>query len=66
MRRASVAAAYATHRLLDEALGRSLAAQVVSVGAGLLAGAAVYIGIVLLAKVPEAASLARMVRRRLA
>ncbi len=60
------AVAYATHWLLDDALGRSLAAQVVSVGAGLLAGAAVYAGIVLLAKVPEAASLARMVRRRLA
>jgi putative peptidoglycan lipid II flippase len=60
------AVAYATHRLLDEALGRSLLGQVVSVGAGLVAGAAVYAGIVLLAKVPEAAYLARVVRRRLA
>jgi putative peptidoglycan lipid II flippase len=59
------AVAFATHWFLDDALGRSLVAQIASVGAGLAAGAAVYAGIVLLANVPEAASLVRMVRSRL-
>ena len=56
--------AYATWWLVDEGLGRSLPAQVVSVGMALAAGFAVYGAIVLLARVPEAGQLARMLRRR--
>ncbi len=57
-------AAYAGWWLLDQALGRSLVAQVVSVGSGLAAGSLVYGGVVLLARVPEAEQLARRLTRR--
>jgi hypothetical protein len=56
--------AYATWWMLDDALGRGLVAQIVSVGAALVAGFAVYFGIVLVAKVPEAGYLRRLVTRR--
>jgi putative peptidoglycan lipid II flippase len=55
--------AYATWWALDQALGRSLIAQIVSVGTALLAGFAVYGGLVLLARIPEAQYLGRLVRR---
>jgi putative peptidoglycan lipid II flippase len=58
------AVAYGAWRLLDDALGRSLIAQIVSVGVALGAGFAVYVAIVVLAKVPEAQYLSRLVRRR--
>jgi len=48
------AVAYAVWRGLDELLGRSLPAQVVSVGGGLAAGIAVYCVVVLVLRVPEA------------
>jgi putative peptidoglycan lipid II flippase len=48
------AVAYAVWRGLDELLGRSLPAQVVSVGGGLTAGIAVYCVAVLVLRVPEA------------
>jgi putative peptidoglycan lipid II flippase len=48
---------------LDEALGRSLLAQVVSLGSALLAGALVYAAAVLALRVPEAAQVMRLVRR---
>ncbi len=57
-------AAYTGWWLLDQALGRSLIAQIISVGTGLTAGFGVYAGLVLLARVPEAEQLARMVTRR--
>jgi putative peptidoglycan lipid II flippase len=62
---ASGAAAFGVHLLLDEALGRSPAGQSVSVGGGLAVGFLVYSGLVLLARVPEADYLARLVRARL-
>jgi putative peptidoglycan lipid II flippase len=48
---------------LDEALGRGTAAQLVSVGGGLLAGAAAYFAAVVALRVPEAAQIVRLVRR---
>jgi putative peptidoglycan lipid II flippase len=57
--------AYAAWWLLDEALGRSLPAQLLSVSTGLAAGTLVYAGIVLAMRVPEAEQLRRMVAARL-
>lgn len=51
---AMAAAAYAAWYGLDEALGRSLLAQIASVGAGLGAGVITYIGAVWALRVPEA------------
>jgi putative peptidoglycan lipid II flippase len=56
--------AYGTWWLLDAALGRSLPAQLVSVGAALTAGFLVYAGIVLVARVPEAEYLGRLIAGR--
>lgn len=50
---------------LDDVLGRSIAAQMVSVGTALGAATVVYVGIVLLLHVPEAAQIQRMLRGRL-
>jgi len=58
-------AAYGTWWLLDAGLGRSLAGQIVSVGTGLGAGFLVYAGVVLIARVPEAELISRLVRARL-
>ena len=60
------AVSFTTHWLIDESLGRSLPAQLLSVGAGLAAGASVYAGAVLVLRVPEAEQILRIVRRRLA
>ena len=57
------AVAYGTWWALDETLGRGLGAQLVAVGAALAAGTAVYLGLILLARVPEAQQLARRLRR---
>jgi putative peptidoglycan lipid II flippase len=51
--------------LLDGTLGRSLPAQIVSLGAGVAVGIAVYAAGVLLLKVPEAGQIQRLVRGRL-
>jgi len=48
---------------LDQALGRDLIAQIVSLGAGLAAGFVTYIGAVLLLRVPEANQIVRLLRR---
>ncbi|HET6547369.1 MAG TPA: murein biosynthesis integral membrane protein MurJ [Solirubrobacter sp.] len=48
------AISYAAWWALDQALGRSLPAQIVSVGVALIAGAAAYAAIVLALKIPEA------------
>jgi putative peptidoglycan lipid II flippase len=48
---------------LDQALGRSTLAQLVSVGGGLLVGAAAYFGAVLALRVPEGRQIVRLVRR---
>ncbi len=57
--------AYSTWWGLDELLGRSLPAQVMSVGAGVLAGTAVYAALLLGLRVPEARDIAGMLRGRL-
>jgi putative peptidoglycan lipid II flippase len=61
---ALAAVAYAVWRGLDEALGRSLPAQIVSVGTGIAAGTAVYVAGVLALRVPEAAQIRELVRAR--
>jgi putative peptidoglycan lipid II flippase len=48
---------------LDDALGRTVAAQAVSLGAALLAGAVVYFAAVVALRVPEAHQVLRLVRR---
>ena len=60
---ALAAAAYAAWSGLDTALGEGTLAQIVSLGGGLLAGAAIYFSVVTLLRVPEAAQLWRLVRR---
>jgi putative peptidoglycan lipid II flippase len=56
--------AYAAWWALDEALGRSLAAQLVSVGGALLLGSAVYAAVVLALRIPEARQILALLRRR--
>ncbi len=48
---------------LDQSLGRSTVAQLVSLGAALLAGFAAYFAAVLALRVPEASQIVRLVRR---
>jgi putative peptidoglycan lipid II flippase len=57
--------AYGVWSTLDDALGRSLAGQLVSVGTATVAGAAVYAGLVLALRVPEADQIRRLVADRL-
>ena len=57
--------AYVTWYGLDQALGRSLAAQIVSVGAALALGSAVYAAIVLALRIPEAQQIRELLTRRL-
>jgi putative peptidoglycan lipid II flippase len=57
--------AYLVWRGLDEALGRSLPAQIVSVGGGLTAGIAAYCGAVLRMQVAEAQQIRDLVRARI-
>jgi len=49
--------------LLDDALGRGLAAQIVSLGVALAAGAAVYAAAVIALRVPEAGQIRNLLRR---
>jgi putative peptidoglycan lipid II flippase len=53
------ALAYGAWWLLDDALGRSLVAQLVSVGGALASAFAAYLGLALLARIPEAQVMAR-------
>jgi len=57
--------AYAVWYGLDELLGRSRLAQLISVGGGLLAGTAVYTTAVLLMHVPEARQILQLISSRL-
>jgi putative peptidoglycan lipid II flippase len=57
--------AYGTWWGLDDVLGESLPAQIVSVGFGIVAGSLVYSGLVLLFRIPEAAQIQRFVTGRL-
>jgi putative peptidoglycan lipid II flippase len=61
---ALAALSYLVWRGLDEALGRSLIAQLASVGAGIAAGLLAYGAAVWLLRVPEARQVARLVRSR--
>ena len=57
--------AYALWRGLDERLGRSLPAQIVSVGGGLTAGVGVYCAAVLAMRVPEAQQIRDLIAARI-
>jgi putative peptidoglycan lipid II flippase len=59
------AVAYGVWWVLDDALGRSLAAQVVSVGAALTVASAAYAAIVLALRIPEARQILDLFTRRL-
>ncbi len=50
--------------LLDQALGRGLAGQIVSLGAGLGAGGLVYVAVAKLLRVEELEQMTRLLRRR--
>ena len=60
------AAAWESWNLLDQALGRSLAAQLVSVGCGIALGLLVYVAAVLVLREPEAVGAVARVRASLA
>ena len=62
---ALTATSYGVWYALDDALGRSLTTQVVSLGAGILAGIAVYTAAVLALKVEEAQQIRRLIGGRL-
>jgi putative peptidoglycan lipid II flippase len=57
--------AYITWYVLDEALGRSLLAQVVTVGGAIALGSAVYAALVLAMRIPEARQILELLTRRL-
>jgi putative peptidoglycan lipid II flippase len=54
---------YLVWSILDDQLGQGTGAQIVSLGAGLLAGGATYFAAVLALRVPEARQILRLVRR---
>jgi putative peptidoglycan lipid II flippase len=56
--------AYGAWYVLDEALGRSLAAQIVSVGSAITLGSAAYAAVVLALRVPEARQIVDLFARR--
>ena len=56
-------ASYGVWYVLDQALGRGLAAQIVSLSAGLGTGAAVYAAAVTALRIPEAQQIWRLLRR---
>jgi putative peptidoglycan lipid II flippase len=59
------AVAWGVWHALDDALGRSLAAQLASVTGGLVAGGLAYAGLVLALGIPEARQIAELAARRL-
>jgi len=61
---ALAAASYGVWFVLDDALGRGLLAQVVSLGAGLAAGGVIYGAAITALRIPEAQQIWRLVRRR--
>jgi putative peptidoglycan lipid II flippase len=50
--------------LLDDALGRGIGGQIVSLGVALAAGAVVYAGVITVLRIPEAAQIWALARRR--
>jgi putative peptidoglycan lipid II flippase len=63
---ALAAASYGIWSVLDDLLGRGLAGQIVSLGAALAVGAAVYAAAVIALRIPEAAQIRALLRRRAA
>ena len=61
---ALAAVSFGVWDLLDEALGRGLGGQIVSLGVALLAGAAVYAVAITLLRIPEAGQIWALARRR--
>jgi putative peptidoglycan lipid II flippase len=57
-------AAYGVWSVLDDALGRGLGGQIVSLGVALAIGAAVYAAAITLLRIPEAQQIWRLIRRR--
>jgi putative peptidoglycan lipid II flippase len=57
-------ASYGVWRLLDQALGRNLIDQIVSLGAALGAGALVYLALARLLQIAELEQIVRLLRRR--
>jgi putative peptidoglycan lipid II flippase len=57
-------AGYGVWRLLDEALGRDLAAQIISLGAALAVGGLVYLAVARLLRIGELEQIMRLLRRR--
>ena len=58
------AVSYGIWWLLDDALGRGLLGQIVSLGTGILAGSAVYAAIVWALKMPEGRQVATLLPAR--
>jgi putative peptidoglycan lipid II flippase len=56
-------ASYGVWTLLDDALGRGLGGQIVSLGIALAVGAAVYTAAITVLRIPEAAQIRRLLRR---
>jgi putative peptidoglycan lipid II flippase len=59
------AVSFGVWKLLDELLGSSLAAQIVSVGGAGVAGVFVYVRAVLAMRIPEAHQVGNLIRMRL-
>jgi len=57
--------AYGVWYALDQALGRSLVEQIVSLGAGMVAGVAVYVAVVWVTRLEEARQIGRLLGGRL-
>jgi putative peptidoglycan lipid II flippase len=58
------AAGYGVWHVLDQALGRGLAGQIVSLGGGLAVGGAVYLALAKLLRIAELEQIMRLLRRR--
>jgi putative peptidoglycan lipid II flippase len=61
---ALAAVSYGIWDLLDNALGRGLAGQIVSLGMGLALGGLAYLGVARLLRIAELDQILRLVRRR--
>ncbi len=57
--------AYGVWYVLDDALGRALIAQVISVGVALVAGTAAYIAAVLALRITEARQIVQLIGSRI-
>jgi putative peptidoglycan lipid II flippase len=61
---ALAAVSFGIWEVLDDALGRGLLGQIVSLGSGLALGGLVYFGVARLLRIPELDQILRLVRRR--